>query len=61
MIDFYVALAFSVFFQILADKKQIRKFAPALRKAYMNLHANRLLFLSDEDFDALGQEKFQVK
>lgn len=60
MVDFYVALAFSVFFQILADKKLIRKFAPALRKAYMNLHANRLLFLSDDDFAALGQDKHEA-
>ena len=55
--DFYTAIAFAVLFEILKDKKRMRQFAPALRKAYLNLHAARLVFLKDTDFDALGQQK----
>lgn len=61
MVEFYVSLAFSVLFQILADRKQIRRFAPALRKAYLILHENRVLFLKPEDTLNLGVDQLEAK
>lgn len=55
--DRLVSMAINILLEELKDKKQIRKIAPALRKVYLNLHANRLIFLRETDFAALGQEK----
>jgi len=57
VLDFYIQLGLSVFFQILSERKLIKQYSKALRKAYIILHANRLLFLSDGDFQTLGQDK----
>lgn len=54
MTDFYVSIAFAVLFQLLQDTRRIRQFAPAFRKAYMILHANRLLFLKPGDSESMG-------
>lgn len=33
--DFYISMAFAIFFQIMADRKQVVKFADVIAKAYV--------------------------
>lgn len=61
MSDFYVNLAFSVLFQVLADKKVITKFKRAFAKLYRVLHENRVLFLSDAEFAQMVQPPMDQK
>ena len=54
MSDTFITLAFAVLFEVLKNKAAIKKVSRALRKLYMTLHANRLLFLEPGDVASLG-------